>query len=72
MATQYGVQLLGSLPLDIAIREQADSGSPTVVSHPDSPVARSYREIARHAAGRLSLQARNKAIAFPNIVIQNT
>lgn len=72
MAAQYGVQLLGSLPLDISIREQADSGSPTVVSHPDSPVAQTYRAIARTMAGRLSLQARNKSIAFPNIVIQNT
>ena len=72
MAVQYGVQLLGSLPLDIAIREQADSGAPTVVSHPDSAVARTYREIARKAAGKLSMQARNKSIAFPNIVIQNT
>ena len=72
MAAQYGVQLLGSLPLDIGIREQADSGAPTVVSHPDSAIAATYREIARKAAAKLSLQARNKSIAFPNIVIQNT
>jgi len=72
MAEQYGVPLLGSLPLDIGIREQADSGMPTVVSQPDSDIARRYREIARIAAARLSLQARNKAISFPNIVIQNT
>ena len=72
MAARYDVPLLGSLPLDIAIREQADSGAPTVVSHPDSAVAHSYREIARKAAARLSQQARNKAISFPNIVIQNT
>jgi ATP-binding protein involved in chromosome partitioning len=72
MAAQYGVQLLGSLPLDIGIREQADSGAPTVVSAPDSAIAASYREIARKASAKLSLQARNKSIAFPNIVIQNT
>jgi ATP-binding protein involved in chromosome partitioning len=72
MAAQYGVPLLGSLPLDIAIREQADSGLPTVAAAPDSPIALAYRDIARHAAARLSLQARNKSIAFPNIVIQNT
>ena len=72
MAAQYGVPLLGSLPLDIAIREQADSGAPTVVSQPDSAVALAYRDIARRAAGRLAMQAKNKSIAFPSIVIQNT
>ena len=72
MADQYGVTLLGSLPLDISIREQADSGAPTVVSQPDSPAAHEYRRIARQVGARLSLQARNKSIGFPNIVIQNT
>jgi len=72
MAAQYGVQLLGSLPLDISIREQADSGAPSVVSQPDSAIAATYREIARKVAGKLSMQARNKSISFPNIVIQNT
>jgi ATP-binding protein involved in chromosome partitioning len=72
MAAQYDVPLLGSLPLDIRIREQADSGTPTVAAMPDSDIAARYREIARNAAGRLSLRARNKAIAFPKIVVQNT
>jgi ATP-binding protein involved in chromosome partitioning len=72
MAQQYGVPLLGSLPLDLRIREQADGGNPTVVAEPDSAIAMAYREIARKAAGRLSMQARNKAIAFPSIVVQNT
>jgi ATP-binding protein involved in chromosome partitioning len=72
MAEQYGVPLLGSLPLAMHIREQADGGTPTVVAAPDSPAAARYREIARAAAARLSLRARNKAIQFPSIVIQNT
>jgi ATP-binding protein involved in chromosome partitioning len=72
MAAQYGVPLLGSLPLDIRIREQADSGRPTVVAEPDSAIAATYREIARKTAAHLSLQARNKSIAFPSIVIQNS
>jgi ATP-binding protein involved in chromosome partitioning len=72
MAEQYGVPLLGSLPLAMHIREQADSGTPTVVAAPDSPAAGLYREIARKAAGRLSQRSRNKSIQFPNIVIQNT
>ena len=72
MASQYDVPLLGSLPLDIRIREQADSGTPSVAAQPDSDIAARYREIARNAAGRLSMRARNKAIQFPKIVIQNT
>lgn len=70
MAAQYGVPLLGSLPLDIRIREQADGGTPTVAADPDSPLAQAYRDIARRTAAGLSLQARNKAIGLPNIVIQ--
>ncbi|MCE5232556.1 MAG: iron-sulfur cluster carrier protein ApbC [Mizugakiibacter sp.] len=72
MAAQYGVPLLGSLPLDIRIREQADGGTPTVAAMPESDVAARYREIARKTAAQLSLQARNKAIQFPKIVIANT
>jgi len=72
MATQYGVPLLGSLPLELSIREQADGGFPTVVSHPDSLAAQTYRFIARSMAARLALRARNKAFGLPEIVIQNT
>ncbi len=72
MARQYGVPLLGALPLELAIREQADSGQPTVVAAPDSPAARTYRAIARQVAARLAQRARNKTFGLPNIVIQNT
>ena len=72
MAQQYDVPLLGALPLDIHIREQADSGAPTVAADPDGAVAKAYREIARKAAAQLSLTARSKSIQFPKIVIQNT
>ena len=72
MAQQYGVPLLGSLPLDIRIREQADGGAPTVIAEPDSDLAQRYRQIARNAAARLSEQSRSKAFGMPKIVIQNT
>jgi ATP-binding protein involved in chromosome partitioning len=72
MSAQYGVPLLGSLPLDIRIREEVDNGRPTVAVAPDSAIAKAYRGIARQTAARLAVQARNKSIAFPNIVIQNT
>jgi len=72
MAKDYGVDLLGQLPLDIRIREEADSGRPTVVSEPNSPIARIYREIARKVAGKIATQAKDYSSKFPNIVIQNT
>ena len=72
MANEQKVPFLGSLPLDIRIREETDGGRPTVVAEPTSRIAGLYREIARRAAARLSLQARNYSHRFPKIVIQNT
>jgi ATP-binding protein involved in chromosome partitioning len=71
MAKQYNVDLLGSLPLDIRIRAETDSGKPTVVAEPDARISQIYREIARKTAAKLSLQAKDYAAKFPNIVIQN-
>jgi ATP-binding protein involved in chromosome partitioning len=67
MAEQYDVPLLGALPLDIRIREQADGGNPTVVAMPDSDLAMRYRGIARNTAARLSLQAERDMAGVPNI-----
>ncbi len=72
MCKDYEVEFLGSLPLDIRIREQADSGKPTVVSEPDGPVAKIYREIARKVAARIAKQGEDRSGVFPKIVIQNT
>jgi ATP-binding protein involved in chromosome partitioning len=72
MAAEYGVTLLGSLPLDLRIREQADSGNPTVVADPGSRVAEVYREIARKAAAKIAEKQQDYSAAFPKIVIQNT
>jgi ATP-binding protein involved in chromosome partitioning len=72
MAQEAGIELLGSLPLELNIRLQADTGKPTVVSEPESVTAEMYRDIARRAAARLSMQAKDYSAAFPNIVIQNT
>ena len=56
MATQYGVPLLGSLPLELAIREQGDAGVPVVVSAPGSAAAGAYRDTARAVAVRLAMR----------------
>jgi ATP-binding protein involved in chromosome partitioning len=71
MSEQYGIDLLGSLPLNGHIREETDNGKPTVVAQPDSRVTEIYREIARKTAAKLSLQAKDYASKFPRIVIQN-
>ena len=71
MAEQYDVDFLGALPLELRIREETDSGKPTVVAEPESRPSLIYREIARKAAAKLSQQAKSYASKFPNIVIQN-
>ena len=69
MAGDYGVELLGQLPLDIRIREQADSGKPTVVADPDGALAESYRSIARRVAVRIAESQKDMSSKFPNIVV---
>jgi len=71
MAEQQGVDFLGTLPLDIRIREQADSGNPTVAAMEDSEISAIYREIARKTAAKLATRARDHSAAFPSIVIEN-
>ncbi len=72
MCKDYNVPFLGGLPLDIRIREQADSGRPTVVADPDSKVAEIYREIARKVAISVAEKAADFSAKFPSIVVQNT
>jgi len=72
MCKDYNVDLLGSLPLDIQIREQADSGVPTVVADPDGKIAAIYKQIARTTAVKLADLALDHSSKFPSIVIQNT
>jgi ATP-binding protein involved in chromosome partitioning len=72
MCAEYGVPFLGGLPLDIRIREQADSGRPTVIADPDGPIAAIYREIARKTAVFIAQKAEDFSAKFPSIVIQNT
>ena len=72
MCQDYDVSLLGSLPLDIKIREQADNGNPTVVAEPESSAAKTYKKIARLTAIKVSKYAQDYSNKFPNIVIQKT
>jgi ATP-binding protein involved in chromosome partitioning len=72
MCNEYDTEFLGALPLDRRIREQADSGMPTVVAEPDSRPAEIYRQIARRVAVKIAEQAKDMTSKFPNIVVQNT
>jgi ATP-binding protein involved in chromosome partitioning len=72
MCREYNVPFLGALPLDIRIREQADSGRPTVVADPDGPTAQIYKAIARKVAVSVAQKAADFSAKFPSIVIQNT
>ncbi|MGH8086249.1 MAG: iron-sulfur cluster carrier protein ApbC [Lysobacter sp.] len=58
MASQYDVPLLGSLPLELAIREQGDAGTPLVLAQPGSAAAKAYRDTARRLAVRLAQRPR--------------
>jgi ATP-binding protein involved in chromosome partitioning len=72
LAAEFGVTLLGELPLDAAIREQADGSRPTVVAEPDSARASGYIEAARHAAAALARRTRDRSALFPKIVVEDT
>ncbi|GAA4018854.1 iron-sulfur cluster carrier protein ApbC [Actimicrobium antarcticum] len=71
MCGEYGVEFLGALPLTMSIREQTDSGMPTVVADPDGPVAEIYRSIARKIAVKVAEKAKDMSSKFPSIVIKN-
>ena len=58
MAAAYGVPLLGSLPLEVAIREQGDAGTPIVASAPQSAAAEAYRAFARNLVAELDKRPR--------------
>lgn len=72
MATDYGLELLGSLPLDLRVREETDAGRPTVVAAPDSRIAEIYRQVARRIAVKVADTARDMSARFPNIVVQQS
>jgi len=72
MAADYKVEVLGQIPLDIGIREQADSGRPTVVAEPQSRIAEIYRRIARRVAIKIAEQQQDHSAVFPRIVVQKT
>jgi len=72
MAADYEVELLGQLPLDLRIREQTDSGQPSVIAEPDGTPAEAYRQTARRMAARLATQGKDYSSKFPKIVVEDS
>jgi ATP-binding protein involved in chromosome partitioning len=70
LSAEYGVPLLGSLPLDGRIREETDGGKPTVAADPDGPLALSFREAALRAAGELAARSKDYSRLFPSISVE--
>jgi ATP-binding protein involved in chromosome partitioning len=71
LSAQYGVPLLGALPLDGRIRAETDEGKPTVVAEPDGALARAFRELALRAAGELAARAKDYSRLFPSISVED-
>ncbi|GMV45519.1 MAG: iron-sulfur cluster carrier protein [Pseudomonadota bacterium] len=69
MAAQYGVDYLGALPLAMQIREQADSGRPTVVADPEGEIAGLYKAVARQVAVKIAARAKDFSAKFPTITV---
>jgi len=72
MAAQYDVELLGELPLDARVREEADGGTPTVVAAPESPHAAPYFIMARRTAAALARRGKDRSTLFPKIVVEES
>lgn len=70
MVADFGIELLGQLPLDTAIREQTDSGTPTVVAAPDSAAAGAYVNAAQRMAAALATRDRDYSSKFGKIVVE--
>ena len=69
MAAEYKVDYLGALPLNMSIREQADSGRPTVVADPDGEIAATYKAVARQVAVKIAVKAKDFSARFPTISV---
>ena len=72
MSQDYGVDCLGSLPLAMSIREQADAGKPTVVADPQSEATKIYGEIALKLAAKVAKLPKDLSDKFGVISVNRT
>jgi ATP-binding protein involved in chromosome partitioning len=69
MATEYDIEYLGALPLNLSIRVQTDAGCPTVVAEPDGEIAALYKTVARRIAVKVADKAKDYSAKFPTITV---
>jgi ATP-binding protein involved in chromosome partitioning len=72
LCADYGVSFLGALPLDSQLREDADSGAPTVIRDSGGRLASLYRDVARRTAAALACLPRDTSHKFPPIVVERS
>jgi ATP-binding protein involved in chromosome partitioning len=71
LSAEYGVPLLGALPLERRIREETDGGTPTVVADPDGATGARFRAVALRAAGELAASGKDYSRLFPKITVED-
>lgn len=71
LGQEYELPVLGSLPLLVAVREQTDSGNPTVVADPDGAAAQAFRAAALRLAGELAATGKDYSHLFPNVTVED-
>jgi ATP-binding protein involved in chromosome partitioning len=69
MSKSKQTQLLGQLPLDINIRQDADFGQSDIIVNSAGDIAHLYRRIARNIVGQLFLQLDNDSPLTPTVEI---
>lgn len=70
LSENYGIDVIGSLPLDLSIREHTDRGTPIVVAQPDGAVAGAYLALADNVMARIAtLEAQD--VTVPHITISD-
>ena len=70
LAGEHDIEVLGKIPLAMPIREQADSGMPTVAADPTSSLADAYISASKAVVAGLALHAKDFKRKFPKIVIE--
>jgi ATP-binding protein involved in chromosome partitioning len=71
LAAEYGVPVLGALPLERRVREETDSGTPTAVADPDGVAGKRFRAVALRAAGELAASGKDYSRLFPKITVED-